>query len=237
MGSSAHYEGVEEVVQVELDPLMIELSRTHPLLTQLNDPAHRDPRHRLIADDAFHWFRSNHDELERSLVDMPYSKDHNLSNVYSREFYIEVRKHLTDDGDLGIDAPSGDCHYGAYWPMYSATLRAAGFETVQQYGSFLAASARRPRTIIDSADRVVVQGDDGTERVLVGADAKEWWRDRGSEHGRTPDQLDLPAHDPDAGASIATRLAGKTDVPAGAAAIVAGLRLDEWGAGELLDLR
>jgi spermidine synthase len=172
------YEDVEEVVQVELDPMMIELSRTHPLLTKLNDPAHRDPRHRLIADDAFHWLRSNHDEFELILVDMPYPKDHNLSNVYSREFYIEVHKHLTDDGYLGLDAPSGDCHEGAYWPMYSATLRAAGFQTVQQYGSFLAPWARRPQSIIDAADRVVVQDDDGTERVLTGADATEWWQDR-----------------------------------------------------------
>lgn len=126
------YDTVERVVHVELDPQMVELAETHPVLTALNGRPHEDPRVTTVIGDAFDWLRRHPDKFDAVYVDMPYPRDYNLAQVYSREFYSLIRSHLTDDGFLMLDAPDSDCRKGedSLWPIYQSTLDAAGFERV-----------------------------------------------------------------------------------------------------------
>ncbi len=128
------YPDIEQVIQVELDPEMIRLSRQHPKLLRMNRGAPDDPRVRVVQSDAFQWLRHNRQRFDSVFIDMPYVRDYNLSLVYSREFYALARQHLTPDGFLAIEAPASWCgEFESLWPIYYSTLRAAGFATVLPY--------------------------------------------------------------------------------------------------------
>ncbi len=61
---------VTEVVQVELDPAVLELARTR--LADLNDDALADPRVQVVVDDAFTWLRDPPGApFDAVVVDMP----------------------------------------------------------------------------------------------------------------------------------------------------------------------
>jgi len=125
------YDSLERIVHVELDPEMIRLADEHPLLSAMNGDVQMRPRIETVNADAFHWLRTHDDSFDAIYVDMPYPRDYNLAQVYSREFYALVRRHLKRDGFLALDAPDGSCHLeGSLWPIYYNTLRSAGFETV-----------------------------------------------------------------------------------------------------------
>ncbi len=62
--------GVEEIVQVELDPAVIELANTR--LSGLNQGALQDPRVHVVLDDAFRWLRDAPDSgFDAVIVDLP----------------------------------------------------------------------------------------------------------------------------------------------------------------------
>lgn len=130
-----NYDGVREVVHVELDAEVLRLAREHPALSQMSKVDPGESRLRVVQADAFHWLRMNPGEIFDAIyIDMPYPRDYNVAKVYSREFYSLVGAHLRPDGFLALDSPDGDCHYadveGNLWHIYDNTLRAAGFASV-----------------------------------------------------------------------------------------------------------
>jgi len=129
------YEGIREIVHVELDAQVLRLAREHPTLSQMSKIDPEESRVRVVQADAFHWLRMNPAELFDAIyIDMPYPRDYNIAKVYSREFYALARAHLQPNGFLALDSPDGDCHYahtdGNLWHVYDNTLRAAGFASV-----------------------------------------------------------------------------------------------------------
>lgn len=129
------YEGIREIIHVELDAEVLRLAREHPALSQMSKVDPEESRLRVVQADAFHWLRMNPEELFDAIyIDMPYPRDYNVAKVYSREFYSLARAHLRPSGFLALDSPDGDCHYahtdGNLWNVYDNTLRAAGFASV-----------------------------------------------------------------------------------------------------------
>ena len=169
------YGEIERVVQVELDPKMIELAREHPDLRALNGDPYTDPRVELAFADAFGWLRRNRDRFDAVYVDAPYARDHNLSRLYSREFYAMIRARLEPGGFLAFDAPSGWCEEeGGDWPVYSSTLLAAGFTTVRPYLSRVSLYAPQVEAFIaESMARARSLGYD-PERIAEYPDAWRW---------------------------------------------------------------
>lgn len=166
------YDDLERVVHVEIDPVMLSLARTDPRLSRLNDPAFVDPRHEVVRADAFSWLRHDDARFDLVLIDMPVPRDHNLSAVYSREFYMEVRRHLRPGGVVALDAPDGSCRWeDGDWPIYSATLRAAGFEQVISYTSWVVAAPFVERIADAGEVELAIAG----EEPLAGDEALGVW--------------------------------------------------------------
>jgi len=143
------YPHVREVVQVELDPRMIELARTDPILTAMNLGALDDPRVQIVIADAFQFVRTRQGGFDAIYMDFPVPADYNLSKLYSREFYHFVRGQLSEDGYAVFDAPgAGQFSWpdengnqtisdDNAWEEYYHTIRMAGFETVVPFVSTL----------------------------------------------------------------------------------------------------
>lgn len=115
---------VTEVVQVELDPAVLELARTR--LADLNDDALADPRVQVVVDDAFTWLRDPPGApFDAVVVDMPDPDTPALGRLYSTEFYGLVGSVLAPGGLVTVQAGSPYSTPAAFWRTL-ATVDSAG---------------------------------------------------------------------------------------------------------------
>ncbi|MCB0343646.1 MAG: hypothetical protein KDD66_00940 [Bdellovibrionales bacterium] len=143
------YRTIESITMVDIDPVMIELARSHPLLSKMNGGALNDPRLNLVIGDAYQFVKNSDEKYDAIYMDFPNASDYNVSRLYSREFYSFVRRRLADGGYAvmnanGIDELTPPDEYGTQrplpgneWPTYWSTIKAAGFENVKPYFSNL----------------------------------------------------------------------------------------------------
>ena len=116
---------VRDVVQVELDPAVLELAGGR--LAELNGNALADPRVRVVVDDAFTWLRAVRDErFDAVVVDLPDPDTLPLARLYSTEFYGLVAAALRPDALVVVQAGSPYSTPTAYWRTVS-TVASAGF--------------------------------------------------------------------------------------------------------------
>ena len=118
------YPSVGTVVQVELDPAVIELANTR--LADLNHGSLRDPRVHLVIDDAFRWLREQPAQgFDAVIVDLPDPDTPVLGRLYSTEFYGLVATTLNPGGLMVVQAGSPYSTPTAYWRTVS-TMASAG---------------------------------------------------------------------------------------------------------------
>jgi spermidine synthase len=116
---------VTEVVQVELDPAVLDLARTR--LAGLNAGALDDPRTTVVVDDGFRWLREQPSgSFDAVVVDLPDPDTPVLARLYSTEFYGLVARTLTPDGLVVVQSGSPYSTPRAYWRTV-ATVESAGF--------------------------------------------------------------------------------------------------------------
>ncbi|ULE33215.1 polyamine aminopropyltransferase [Mycobacterium sp. IDR2000157661] len=121
---------VESIVQVELDPAVVEIART--MLREANVGALDDPRVRVVIDDALTWLReAPADSVPRGgfdavVVDLPDPDTPVLGRLYSVEFYALLTRVLSPDALVAVQAGSPFSTPTAYWRTVS-TIRAAGY--------------------------------------------------------------------------------------------------------------
>ncbi|MDN5914725.1 MAG: polyamine aminopropyltransferase [Pseudonocardia sp.] len=120
---------VREVVQVELDPAVLELARTR--LAGLNHDALSDPRMHVVVDDAFRWLRERTATgvrpggFDAVIVDLPDPDTPALGRLYSTEFYGLVRAATAPGGLVVVQAGSPYSTPDAFWRTVS-TMGSSG---------------------------------------------------------------------------------------------------------------
>lgn len=122
--------GIDTIVQVELDPAVVELART--TMSGANAGALGDPRVDVVIDDAMTWLREPHPELvpgdgfDAVIVDLPDPDNPVLGRLYSQEFYTLVRRVLAPDGLMVVQSGSPYSMPTAFWRTVS-TIEAADY--------------------------------------------------------------------------------------------------------------
>lgn len=117
--------GISRIVQVELDPAVIEIART--TLRAANGGSLDNPRVRVLTADAMAWLRGpNPDRFDAVIVDLPDPDTPVLGRLYSTEFYALAARALAPGGLLVVQAGSPFSTPTAYWRTVS-TIRAAGY--------------------------------------------------------------------------------------------------------------
>ena len=125
---------VTEVVQVELDPVVLDLARTR--LADLNAGALDDPRVRIVVDDGFRWLReAPSGAFDAVIVDLPDPDTPTLGRLYSTEFYGLVARALSPGGQLVVQSGSPYSTPQAYWRTVSTV--ASGGLGVTPYHVFV----------------------------------------------------------------------------------------------------
>ena len=124
--------GIRRVVQVELDPMVLQVARTQ--LLEDNEGSLGDPRVDVVVDDAFAWLRRDGDGAVPEggfgavVVDLPDPRSAALSRLYSQEFYGLIRRVVSDDGLMVVQSGSPYSTPHQFWRTES-TIRSAGWGT------------------------------------------------------------------------------------------------------------
>jgi spermidine synthase len=144
--------GIATIVQVELDPAVIELART--TMREANGGSLDNPRVAIVIDDAMTWLRGAHPELRPAtgfdavIVDLPDPDTPVLGRLYSTEFYALASHALAPGGLMVVQAGSPYSTPTAFWRTVS-TIAAAGYAVtpyhvhVPTFGDWGFALARR----------------------------------------------------------------------------------------------
>jgi len=145
--------GISKIVQVELDPVVIELART--TLRDANGGALDNPRVAVVIDDAMRWLRAPHPELRPAfdaiIVDLPDPDTPVLGRLYTTEFYSLAAHALAPDGLMVVQAGSPFSTPTAFWRTVS-TIQSGGYAVtpyhvhVPTFGDWGFALARRGDT-------------------------------------------------------------------------------------------
>ncbi|ORV74651.1 polyamine aminopropyltransferase [Mycobacterium gastri] len=116
--------GVGQIVQVELDPVVIELART--TMRGANGGSLDNPRVHVVIDDAMRWLRGSDAGFDAVIVDLPDPDTPVLGRLYSTEFYGLVSQALAPDGLMVVQAGSPFSTRTAFWRTVSS-VQAAGY--------------------------------------------------------------------------------------------------------------
>ncbi|MFD3544738.1 polyamine aminopropyltransferase [Streptomyces sp. NPDC058655] len=145
------YPDVATVTVVELDPGVVRLARTDPMLSALNAGAYEDPRLGVVHQDAFRWLRgpAARDRYDVIVSDLPDPGITPSTKLYSQEFYGLAARALRPGGRLAVHAGSLAGRPRSFWTVES-TLRAAGLRTAPysaggRLSGFPAGPDRSPR--------------------------------------------------------------------------------------------
>ena len=122
------YPHLESITLVDLDPEMTRLFTQHPMLAPLNGYSFRDPRVRVINEDAFPWLDQNRDVWDFVVVDFPDPTSFSLGKLYTTAFYRLLKKHLSAGGLAVVQSTSPMFSRQSYWSIVQ-TLKQAGFRT------------------------------------------------------------------------------------------------------------
>lgn len=123
------YPEVKHITVVDLDPQVVELAQTHPLLRELNEDSLLHPKVRVIFDDAFRFLQQTSDLYDVIIADLPDPSDVSLAKLYSLEFYHFVERHLARGGVAMTQ--SGSPYYArkAFWCISASMKEAFPFVT------------------------------------------------------------------------------------------------------------
>lgn len=117
--------GLQRIVQVELDPAVIELART--TMRDANGGSLDNPRVRVVIDDALSWLRgARSDRFDAVIVDLPDPDTPVLGRLYSTEFYALVAGVLNPGGLVVVQAGSPFSTRTAFWRTVS-TIHSADY--------------------------------------------------------------------------------------------------------------
>lgn len=116
--------GVGQIVQVELDPVVIELART--TMRGANGGSLDNPRVHVVIDDAMRWLRGSDAGFDAVIVDLPDPDTPVLGRLYSTEFYGLASQALAPDGLMVVQAGSPFSTRTAFWRTVSS-VQAAGY--------------------------------------------------------------------------------------------------------------
>jgi spermidine synthase len=122
--------GIDDIVQVELDPAVIAMART--TMRSANGGALDDPRVHLVIDDAMTWLRVPHPGVvpaggfDAVIVDLPDPDNPVLGRLYSAEFYTLITHALGHRGLMVVQSGSPYSTPAVFWRTVS-TIRSVGF--------------------------------------------------------------------------------------------------------------
>ncbi len=122
------YPDVLHVDLVDIDPIMLQLSKTETALLEQNNQSFLDDRVHAHIEDAKKYITGNLNTYNVIIIDFPDPVDPIISTLYTKELFSQIASHLTDDGFLVCQSNSTEDAPKAYWSI-AKTFEEAGLYT------------------------------------------------------------------------------------------------------------
>ncbi|MBL8151178.1 MAG: polyamine aminopropyltransferase [Blastocatellia bacterium] len=120
------HSSVTEVVLVDLDPAMTNLSASFSMIAELNGKSFQDPRVKVVNQDAMIWIENSNDKFDTAIIDFPDPNSFSLGKLYTTRFYKLLKQRLLPDATVAIQSTSPLFARSSYWCIVR-TIEAAGF--------------------------------------------------------------------------------------------------------------
>lgn len=122
-------EEVRKITLVDLDPAVIELARTNPLISELNENSLDHDKMKIINKDAMQFLKETTELFDVIIIDLPDPNNESLAKLYTKEFYRLCYNRLAETGKLAVQSTSPYFSGEAYWTITN-TLESAEFEVL-----------------------------------------------------------------------------------------------------------
>lgn len=149
------YKDVKSLTLVDLDPVMTDLGRNHPVMVKLNNKSLNHEKIHILNMDASAFLDKNRIFFNVIIIDLPDPDSMDIMHLYSDAFYREVKRNLAVQGIMVTQATSPYFARKAFLCI-NKTIASAGFRTLPyhnqvptlgEWGWVLACKAEEPRRI------------------------------------------------------------------------------------------
>jgi len=111
------YDFIKNITLVELDPKMIEISKTQRDLVKLNKNSLNNSKVEIINIDAFKFIKNTKNKYDFIIADFPDPRDVGTAKLYSKEFYIWINWTLEKDWVFVSQSSSSFFATKAFWSI------------------------------------------------------------------------------------------------------------------------
>ncbi len=132
------YDDIKHITVVDLDKEITDIAQNNKFLSDLNGNSFKNPKVKIINDDAFKFLENAKEFYNIIIIDLPDPNNSSLARLYSREFYKLAKKKLAFDGVMVTQATSPFYSAEAYWCI-NETMKAAGFKYTYPYHTYVPA--------------------------------------------------------------------------------------------------
>jgi spermidine synthase len=94
---------------VDIDSTIFYLSKHNELLLNINKGASKNPKVKLIVDDAFIFLKNNFSKYDVIISDLPDPSNDAIARLYSKQFFMLVKRNLDENGIFVTQ--SGEIYY------------------------------------------------------------------------------------------------------------------------------
>jgi len=130
------HKDVKKITLVDLDPVMVSIAKTHPVLTKLNNNSLLNSKVKIVNKDAFIFAEQTKEFFDIIIIDLPDPRSIELGRLYSLEFYKLCSKLLRPNGFLITQA--GSPYYATKsFECINLTLQKAGYATAKMHNQIL----------------------------------------------------------------------------------------------------
>jgi spermidine synthase len=153
---------VKNITVIDLDPVMIDLAKTHPVMLAINDSSFYNSKVKIYNQDAYKYMADTKKFYDVIIIDLTDPKSVELGRLYSKEFYTLCYKHLRPQGFIITQA--GSPYYATKaFECINITMAAAGFSvaplhnqvlTLGEWGWALGAKHLTPKELKNALQKI-----------------------------------------------------------------------------------
>ncbi|MCL5004721.1 MAG: fused MFS/spermidine synthase [Patescibacteria group bacterium] len=121
------YENVSKATLVDIDSSLVTAAKNLEEMKALNENAFIDSRVEVVFNDAFKFIEEDAAKYDVVFIDFPDSTDDGLARLYSKEFYLNLKKVLQPDGIVVVQSGG---YMTASHKTILLTMKAVGFNVL-----------------------------------------------------------------------------------------------------------
>ena len=148
------YPSIEQITVVDIDPLMTNLAKNNPVLTNINQGSLNDKRVTINNSDAFVYMADTKNDYDVVIADLVDPSNERLAKLYSKEFYRYINQHLAPNGVFITQASSSYFTPSAFstiastakaaYPMRQIVPLSANVPSFGEWGFIMAKNSSYP---------------------------------------------------------------------------------------------